>query len=383
MRLIFYLKHFPPDGKELVRGTTKAVHGLVSGCAHAGAKVTIICEGDHRSSDVSDSGYGIECFRQQSGLRQFSVSKEMKNWISDCEKEAVFVLNGMFHPRLTALKRVLKKTGRPYIIATHGDYHPASFHKHALRKHVYWHAFERPLLQGAAAIQVLDQRHQRNLSRRGVTGPFLVSPNGCFPVEVQRSPMTAGRRTRMLLFGRLDIYHKGIDLLLGALQIILRRHDVDLTIQGPEHDPREKINRLILEAGLRDRARCLAPEYDLPPSDVMSQYDMVVMPSRFEGFGLSALEAMVAERVVLITTEAGIAPHVEKSKCGVVIDPTIDGIIKGLEDLISRKNSWKSMGSSGRRYALKELTWERIGEETLAGYRSVLGSVENQKKSTT
>lgn len=187
----------------------------------------------------------------------------------------------------------------------------------------------------------------------------------------------------MLLFGRLDIYHKGIDLLLGALQIILRRHDVDLTIQGPEHDPREKINRLILEAGLRDRARCLAPEYDLPPSDVMSQYDMVVMPSRFEGFGLSALEAMVAERVVLITTEAGIAPHVEKSKCGVVIDPTIDGIIKGLEDLISRKNSWKSMGSSGRRYALKELTWERIGEETLAGYRSVLGSVENQKKSTT
>lgn len=84
------------------------------------------------------------------------------------------------------------------------------------------------------------------------------------------------------------------------------------------------------------------------------------MPSRFEGFGIAALEAMLAGRVLLVTRSAGIAPHVVESGCGVLVEPDKDSIVNGLCELISRRADWDKMGLDGQRYAMHKLNWTQI-----------------------
>jgi glycosyltransferase involved in cell wall biosynthesis len=96
------------------------------------------------------------------------------------------------------------------------------------------------------------------------------------------------------------------------------------------------------------------------------------MPSRFEGFGLSALEAMLAARVLIVSRSAGIAPHIEKSGCGIVVDPTAADVQRGFRYLLERRNCWREMGLRGREYAQENLHWNRIAKRTLTQYRQLL-----------
>jgi glycosyltransferase involved in cell wall biosynthesis len=110
---------------------------------------------------------------------------------------------------------------------------------------------------------------------------------------------------------------------------------------------------------------------------LLENYDIFCLTSRFEGFGLSALEAMVAGRVLLVSAESGIAPYVQASGCGVTIAPTRNGIHQGFATLLERRAQWPEMGLRGRCYALKYLQWEPIAESALVQYRSLIpGAME-------
>jgi glycosyltransferase involved in cell wall biosynthesis len=93
------------------------------------------------------------------------------------------------------------------------------------------------------------------------------------------------------------------------------------------------------------------------------------LPSRFEGFGLAALEAMLAARVLLVSGRAGIARHVAASGCGVVVEPTLARVGEGLLALLQRRAEWRGMGLAGRRYALANLQWKNIAASALEQYR--------------
>ena len=110
----------------------------------------------------------------------------------------------------------------------------------------------------------------------------------------------------------------------------------------------------------------------MTPTELTAQYDALVLPSRFEGFGLSAVEAMVAARPVLISDIAGLAPHVRNCDGGVVVEATVDSIRAGIEQLIARRDEWREMGLRGRQYVLEHLNWTHIAREALSDYRRLL-----------
>ncbi len=95
---------------------------------------------------------------------------------------------------------------------------------------------------------------------------------------------------------------------------------------------------------------------------------MFVIPSRFEGFSLAAMEAMLAGRPVVISDIAGLAPHVRAAGCGVVVDANVGSIRDGLLSVLKRRSEWEAMGMAGRRYALERFKWERIAREAMEEY---------------
>jgi glycosyltransferase involved in cell wall biosynthesis len=99
-------------------------------------------------------------------------------------------------------------------------------------------------------------------------------------------PQRAAPRRRLLFIGRRDFYRKGGDLVVAALAVLRREHDpqITLTVAGPQTWP--------LPGAPPDGVRFLG---SLPPGEVAplyDQHDLLVMPSRKEGFGLVLAEAL-------------------------------------------------------------------------------------------
>jgi glycosyltransferase involved in cell wall biosynthesis len=100
----------------------------------------------------------------------------------------------------------------------------------------------------------------------------------------------------------------------------------------------------------------------------MSQYDVICIPSRWDSFSLSGLEAMMAGRVILISSAAGLAPHVAAADCGVLVSADRSAIASGMRELLQRRTQWQEMGLSGRRYVLDHLQWPQLGSVALEHY---------------
>ena len=376
MRLHLYLKHFPADGQRLIGGTAKAVNGLAYGLAQAGAEVTILCEGERTRTRRSKLGFLIQSFENRATRNPFLLSKDLTASYNDpTSTPDLVILNGSFHPSVASLSRVLRARAVPYVIATHEVHHPKLFAKNPHLKWPFWYIYERQVLECSSAIQLLDQRHGKHLKKLKISATMIEIPNGFLPEDVKRPrrlPTTMDGTCRLLFFGRIDVVHKGLDVLLASVRDISDSDKVHLVIQGPDWGDQQKLKGLIRQFSLFDKVVVRAPDYATPVGDVMSHYHIVCLPSRWEGFGLASLEAMLASRVVLVAEDAGIAPHVAASGCGVLVKPEVCSVVKGIRDLLRRREEWSEMGRRGRSYALEHLSWEQIGKRALNEYSKLL-----------
>ncbi|MCA1196341.1 glycosyltransferase family 4 protein [Sphingomonas sp. R647] len=140
------------------------------------------------------------------------------------------------------------------------------------------------------AIATRTARPRADILHNGVAPPPPVQPVG------------ARRRFQLLFAGRL-VHQKGADLLPAILEAAWRataRRDVIVTIAGT--GPLEARVR----AGLADRLSGWTVQF-VPPIERLSHrlgdYDVVLLPSRFEGFALLPLEVLMAG-VPIVTTRA-------------------------------------------------------------------------------
>lgn len=379
MRVLLYLKHFPPAGRPLRVGTSKAVHGLASGLTAHGAVVTVLCEGEADSVELSDAGFEILCFRNDAAYRSFRLAPGLRSYISRFEGRAdvVAILNGVFHPSVYALSGLLREHAIAFVVAPHGPYHPWLFTKSAYLKWPYWFLLERPMLRRAQAIQLLDRRHAVWSRRMGVDRPVIETPNGFSPDDVVPEEKLAWRTTgpaRLLYWGRLAVHTKGLDILLAAFSRYATEQAARLVIQGPDWaGERDAVDALIAKSAAADCIEVRPPVFDVPASTVMLEHDVVCMPSRYEGFGLTILEAMLAGRVVLVARSSGIAPHVAASGCGeVMATADANAAYVGLRRLLARRGAWREMGLRGRDYALRHLRWDAIAGSALRQYRRLV-----------
>ena len=102
--------------------------------------------------------------------------------------------------------------------------------------------------------------------------------------------------------GRLD-RQKGFDTLISAFRHC-KAQDLALHIYG-EGAEEADLRRL---AG--DDRRIQFKGFASDPSAALAAVDVVAMPSRWEAYGLVALEALAAQRMLLVSGLDGLADHV-------------------------------------------------------------------------
>lgn len=109
---------------------------------------------------------------------------------------------------------------------------------------------------------------------------------------------------RVVQIGRLEHEIKGQDVLLKAIGVLVRQHDVVIDFIG-EGDGRQYLEGLACSLGLGERCRFLGAKSRAYIHEHLHTYDLLVQPSRQEGFGLAIVEAMVAGVPVLVSNIEG------------------------------------------------------------------------------
>ncbi len=84
------------------------------------------------------------------------------------------------------------------------------------------------------------------------------------------------------------------------------------------------------------------------------------MPSRFEGWGLAAVEASAAGKAVVATRIPGLADAVRDGETGILVEPeSASALASGLRRLLEDPRERRRLGRSGRRWA-ERFTWDRV-----------------------
>jgi glycosyltransferase involved in cell wall biosynthesis len=291
------------------------------------------------------------------------------------------VLHGTYNPPMATLARLCRRTGLPYVFIPHDPYVPELTGHKRWRKLAYWHAFEKPLIEGARVVQLLDASHERYLRELGCRVPVVAIPNGCEPEMLEEIPGDArmpgaGKDVRLLYFGRMDRNHKGLDLLLEAFARALRDDPaatagVTLVMTGNDWTDRGGLEALARRLGVADRVD-FTGRRDEGAMTIVAEADLVVLPSRFDGFGLCVVEAMLAARPVLVSRRAGVASQVAAAGAGWVVEPEVAALSRGLCDALRNRGRWPDLGRAGQRHVLEKLTWEQVARTTLESYGKFL-----------
>jgi glycosyltransferase involved in cell wall biosynthesis len=164
---------------------------------------------------------------------------------------------------------------------------------------------------------------------------------------------------RLLCLGRL-IHKKGFDIALQALSLI-RPHfaNVRLVIAGDGVE-RKQLEQQIDKLELSGQVDCLgwvAP--DKIPA-LINSATVVLMPSRFEGLPLVAVQAAMAARPIVATRVGGIPEVVVHQETGLLVESeNASALAAAVTFLLANPEIAVEMGYSGRRRAQEVFSWEQ------------------------
>lgn len=207
----------------------------------------------------------------------------------------------------------------------------------------------RPLLHRASGFIAISDEHAHALRQRWqVRAPVLALPNraalrGAVPVQ---PPPAADGRLRVAFVGRFDLHSKGLDWLAATLR-------EDATLAGAAHWRFQ--GRGSGETLLHTLAAALGPhqvqvDAFAPIEQALARCDVLLLPSRYEGVPLVALEATACGWPVLASDRAGLTGILPASSVFTFGDRT------GLGAALA------SLGSESARRAAVEYTRRRLDE---------------------
>lgn len=194
------------------------------------------------------------------------------------------------------------------------------------------------------------------------------------PVDVGRFAEAASKpdgHFHLLVVARLHRV-KGVDLALRALRNLLDRYTrgVMLTIvgDGPE---RAGLKKLAGELGVDEYVRFEGLRYDV--EDFVKQADLVLVPSRYEPFGMVAAEAGAAGKPVVASKTGGLPEIVEDGVTGFLFEPENDVMLaEKIAHLLKDKKLSQTFGSNASKKVLACFAPEVAAAKILQAYLRVL-----------
>ena len=186
------------------------------------------------------------------------------------------------------------------------------------------HRMEIELCKAADAVVAVGSRLQQKYSRSLPNVKVEIITPGIFENFSSSGSQFALHRSaknfHVFLFGRAtfeDLSLKGYDIVANAIGSLGK--NFELTFVGSPPGEHRKVEQWFLDNKYINRNQLTIRSYCSDPEELKMMFyqsDLVALPSRTEGFGLVALEAISAGVPILVSRECGIAEALRKVEGG-------------------------------------------------------------------
>ena len=362
-------------------GITNAVHGISEALVRDGHAVVIYGYGHSVQAPVATSTHSPEVVLfPEPSFPFFAPAALRQRLAANLDRLDLLVIHGMFNRPSVAVAHCAAQARIPYIVCPHCPFDPVLLHQHRVRKALYGFLFEKPALRHAVAVQVFCQKHADLLRSYGIETPAIVVPNGLDPADVpldepQDQTLLDGD-PKLLFLGRLDSYHKGIDLLIRGFARAFHSGRIPastmLTLVGPETGDGAALRRLAEEQNVTTLVTFAGKAVDPRRWLLLKSCDLFVLTSRYDGFAMAVTEAMMAGKPLLLSTATANATWIQRAGCAWMAEPSAESISAGLIEAIENRAQWREMGSRARQFAGEQLSWQRAAAIAAEQYAQVL-----------
>ena len=283
-----------------------------------------------------------------------------------------------------------RKNNIPYIVQAHGSVLPF-FQKEGL-KNLFDKVFGFKILHNASCVFALTEVEKEQYLKMGVDEDKIeIVPLGINLEEYEnlpaygkfRSKFNIGENDKLILFvGRIHEI-KGLDLLLDAFNdLIVQSNDknslenidcssIKLAIVGPDDGYLVKLEEKVKEYSLEENVIITGPLYKEEKQEALVDCDLFVIPSKYESFTTSGLEAMACSKPLVLTKNNHIHDWVD-GNVGIACEDNKDSLREAIEKVLFDEELSQIFAENGNKLIKEKYNWDIINDQILEIYNKYL-----------
>lgn len=287
-------------------------------------------------------------------------------------------LHGLFgwHGVLALLASL---SGRPLVISTHGNLHPAGLAQRALLKRLFSATLLRVLMRRAAAVIATGEAEAGHIRTRFPAARVQIVPPAVTLPVLPVLPRQQRNGSHWLFVGRIHP-HKQLHLLIEALgHHALRGQALRLHVAGSGDEAyathcRERAGQLGVIEQITWHGFLEGPQRDA----LIAQCDVLVLPSLSENFSFATAEAMAQGVPVVISDQVGLADTVVRYDAGLVFPVgDLEALVACLQRMQDETFRHRC-GEAARRCVEAQMSAELMGQRLLAIYQAAAASTVHE-----
>jgi glycosyltransferase involved in cell wall biosynthesis len=384
MRILHWYPNFLGGG-----GVANAVLGLAKAQAELGAEVAIACavtQGKPLYQPMENLLGNVQISRwlpkwkfKFGNLMWRQIPKESIEQMRKFNPDVVHV-HGEFNPDNWHVPKIFNA---PIILSPHGAFHPVVLKKSKPKvKALYVRVAKRFLYRHVYAFHALSPAEEGHIQALlGHVNVYTV-PQGASlhaqSFDTLNYREQSNGKIRFVFVGRLDIYTKGLDILLEAFAEAaqaLPERNIHLTLVGPDwKGSLVRLKEVAYKLGCGNRVTFTGAKPGEQVAKILTESDVYVHLSRHEGFPLSITEALLASNPAILSKEIGLVSYLEIASLPhvKVIFPEKEEAVSAIVQFVEKLLELKTLATAHQEKVRRFFDWREIAKEHLECYEHIV-----------
>jgi len=277
------------------------------------------------------------------------------------------------------------KMGIPYIVQAHGSI-PTSTGKPIIGS-LYDLLWGRKLLAHAVKVIAVTPQEAEQYRKIGINSEKIeIVPNAIDLTSFNELPEKGRFRKRyglsdkkLILFLARIHKIKGLDLLAEAFFELSKEVDnVELVIAGPDYGYLKEIKKKIEKLKIRDKVLFVGALHGERKLEAYVDSDIYVLPSIYETFPVTVLEACACGTPVIVTDRCGIANIID-GQAGYAVPFDKDRLKGAFTSMLSDERMRQKFGEQGKLLVHERFTWSKVASQMESIYLSCLQDAKSAR----
>lgn len=301
----------------------------------------------------------------------FSI-KEFRDAI-DAIHPGVVVFHSLYKLKYSCFANYLKKINIPYLIEPHGATTLENAAKSKFKKKIANLLIFNSFIRNAQAMIYLNKYECNKCVFYRIRRNSSIIPNGIdIPTSsIEETKTEEVNKIHFTFLARIDIHHKGIDILLDAIDILIKKGYQDCFVFNFYGSAKSEKDLRYLKKKIASFASNIfynGPVTGLKKEKAFFNTDVYVLTSRYEGMPLSVLEALSYGIPCVVTPQTNVQDIILESGSGwvTVLEPLAiaDTLILAMNDVAKQRKNFILRSKT----AIRKFAWNVIGSRSLIEY---------------